>query len=124
MKNIKQMVLSNGEEIIAEVVEWPDHPHGAAVLKNPISIVIQEDMDEGTRMFNVRPFMSFQHATNPICTLNLQHVITMAIPSPLIGKHYLGFVEAMAAEQEDIDDEEEEIEPQDNVVRFDPKKLH
>jgi len=125
MKNIKQMVLSNGEEIIAEIVEWPEHPTGSAILRNPISIVVQEDYDEGTRMFNVRPFMSFQQTNNPVCTLNLQHVITMSIPSPVIGKHYIGFVEAMTAEQEAADEiEEEEFIPEDNVIKFDLKKLH
>ena len=128
MKNIKQMVLSNGEEIIAEVVEWPEQPTGSAVLRNPISIVVQEDYDEGTRMFNVRPFMSFQQTSNPICTLNLQHVITMAIPSPIIGKHYVGFIEAMKAEQEAVaieeEDDDDDFTPDDNVIKFDIKKLH
>jgi len=122
MKNIKQMVLSNGEEIIAEIVEWPDNPHGSAILKNPISIITEEDYEQGTRMFNVRPFMSFQQSSNPVCTLNLQHVVTMAIPSPMIGKHYVGFIEAMHAQEQE--EAEEELEPNDNVIRFDPQKLH
>jgi hypothetical protein len=126
MKDIKQMVLSNGEEIIAEVVEWPEQPTGSAVLRNPISIVVQEDYDEGTRMFNVRPFMSFQQTNNPICTLNLQHVITMAIPSAVIGNHYTSFIAAMKAEQEAAieEDDDDDFTPDDNVIKFDIKKLH
>jgi len=122
MKNIKQMILSNGEEIIAEIIEWPDHPGGAAILKNPISIITEEDYDQGTRMFSVRPFMSFQQTSNPVCTLNLQHVVTMAMPSPIIGKHYIGFVEAMAAAEQQEDDED--ILPTNNVIKLDPKKMH
>jgi len=40
----------------------------------------------------------------------------------MIGKHYVGFIEAMHAQEQE--EAEEELEPNDNVIRFDPQKLH
>ena len=61
--NLKQFKLTNGEEILCEVVEWPDETHSEILVRNVIEIVTKEistEADPGYgRYYILRPWMMY-----------------------------------------------------------------
>ena len=88
--NIKQFKLTNNEEIICEVIQWPenDDVDEAILVNKALKIVQLEDYMRGMKFFAFRPWMSFQDDPSSLQTLNATHVIVTTNPSPDILKYY------------------------------------
>ena len=88
--SITQFKLTNNEEIICEVVQWPDIDDidEAVVVKKALKVVAVEDYMRGMKFFAFRPWMSFQDDPSSLQTLNSSHIIVTSNPSPNILKHY------------------------------------
>ena len=135
-----QFRLSNGDEIIAQVVNEPDGEDFYIVVKNAMMVVRAENIIEGYRYYSFRPWMAFQSDDSYYQLLNYNHIIGEAKPdNTLLNQYY----KAIVTERTDISEEnrmsEEEIESikrliyesqetdSDNsniVPLFDKEKLH
>ena len=57
--NLKQLKLTNNEEIICEVLEQNDD-HGDLIVRKILRVVTQDDFDQNIRYYSFRPWVSFQ----------------------------------------------------------------
>jgi hypothetical protein len=92
MTDIKQFKLSSGEEIICDVLEWPDlesDDSADIVVKNVFKIVAYDPATNGDRYYTFRPWMSFQDEEDMFQLINWNHIVGEANPSQKLLKHYI-----------------------------------
>lgn len=146
---LRQFKLSNGEELVVEVVDWPDpqEEEWQIIAKNAMKVVSYEDPKEGFRYYAFRPWIIYSK-NETLITINDAHIVGEAIPSKEVKDQYykaLKLEEDFAAKekpkkvsketaQEILNDfadkiAEKMLEPRDssigdNVITFPKDKLH
>ena len=122
--DVRQIVLSNGQEVLCEVVQWPDldiDEQEVMIIRKACKIIIQENFEQGTRWFTFRPFMTY-------------HIITIGNPSETLRKQYKKYLKLLG-EEENADRAEDPFQyfqvgdsdmPPDNILHFkiDKNKLN
>lgn len=90
MNDIKQFKLTSGEEIICDVLEYPDDDEDVAdiVVKNAYVIFMYGQTPDGTRTYSMRPWMMMQDDPDNMMVLNSNHVVGEANPSEKLIEHY------------------------------------
>ena len=83
LKNIRQLKLSNGDEIVCDVVEWPeDDEPNALVVRNAYKIHMLHPVVPGeNRYYQFRPWMVYQDDSSFFQILNGDHILAEATPS-------------------------------------------
>jgi hypothetical protein len=142
--DVRQLILSNGQELLCEVMQWPDldvDDSEVMIIRKAAKIIIQENFKEGTRWFTFRPFMTYQDDNSSLCSLMPYHIMSIGHPSDLLKNQYARYSRMMAAElaektQDTNDPFSQYIEPPvdtgldsddfDNILPFkiDPNKLN
>ena len=54
--DVRQLILSNGQELLCEVMQWPDldvDDSEVMIIRKAAKIIIQENFKEGTRWFYI-----------------------------------------------------------------------
>ncbi len=98
-ENIKHLKLTNNDEIVCELVNYPDSDEGdEIVIKRALKIITVEDYFRGFRFFAFRPWLSFQDDPATLQSLNASHIIVTANPSPDMLKYYKATIRAINAE--------------------------
>lgn len=87
--NLKQLKLTNNEEIICEVLEQNDD-HGDLIVRKILRVVTQDDFDQNIRYYSFRPWVSFQDDIEELSVLNTGHIITETAPSNILISHWNG----------------------------------
>ena len=140
MTSFTQFKLSNGDEIIVNVLQEPEGEDINIVIKDAMMIVRSEEVDSGFRYYSLRPWMSFQLNSDYFQLLNYSHIIGEAKPDKQLVIQYEKAIEnEMIHTREDDEqeiemlkslyrnatDEEEDPDAEDNIVPlFDKDKLH
>lgn len=96
--NYTQFRLSNGDEIIAEVVREPEGDDINIVIRNAMMITRAENIETGYRYYSFRAWMSFQLNNEYFQLLNYSHIVGEAKPSKILLKQYLRSIEAQSDE--------------------------
>jgi len=86
-KELAQLKLMDGHEIVCEVVEWPDKGDDQIVIRNAMSIVVLESSD-GESAYVFRPFIHFLETNDDFILLNSTHVMSMNRPKEYISEQY------------------------------------
>ncbi len=89
----KQLKFTNGDEIIADVV---DEENKHMVVRAAMRIVECENIEEGYSYFAFRPFISFTQDVEALQLVHTHQLIVEAIPSKNIMKHYATAVKRMS----------------------------
>ena len=76
LDNVKQFKLSDGEEIIAEVLE--EH-EDQIILRTPLR-VIRVDVNFEKTLYTFKPWMTYVEATDHFVSLSDYHIIACAHP--------------------------------------------
>ena len=98
-ENIKHLKLTNNDEIVCELVNYPDSDEGdEIVIKRALKIITVEDYFRGFRFFAFRPWLSFQDDMSSLQSLNASHIVVTASPSPDMLKYYKATIRAINAE--------------------------
>lgn len=140
MTSFTQFKLSNGDEIIVNVIQEPEGEDINIVIKDAMMIVRSEEVDSGFRYYSLRPWMSFQLNSDYFQLLNYSHIVGEAKPDKQLVIQYEKAIEnEMGPTREDDEqeiemlkslyrnatDEEEDLDAEDNIVPlFDKDKLH
>lgn len=141
MTNFTQFKLSNGDEIIVNVIQEPEGEDINIVVKNAMMIVRSEEVDAGFRYYSLRPWMSFQLNSDYFQLLNYSHIIGEAKPDRELVIQYEKAIEnemgpSRENDEQDLEmlkalyqnyttNEEEDLDVEDNIVPlFDKDKLH
>jgi hypothetical protein len=102
MDNLRQLKLTNGEEIVCEVV-------GPDVIKFPLKILMVDDPSIGYRYFTFRPWMTYLDNPDVEVFLNYDHVISEVIPSESLIEQYKSSLNNLTTTQS-VDDLRSKIE--------------
>lgn len=90
--NLKQFKLTNGDEIICEVVEDAGEDDGSLVVRKALKINSAEDYENNVRYYSFRPLVSFQDNFEELVVVNVGHIICESLPSKTLVVHYSGAV--------------------------------
>lgn len=93
-----QFRLSNGDEIVAQVVQEPEGEDLYIVVRNAMMVIRSENIERGYRYYSFRPWMSFQLNEEYFQLLNYNHIIGEAKPDKVLLDQYY---RAIASEQID-----------------------
>ena len=90
--SFKQMKLTSGDEIVADVVERDDD---SVIIRAAMRIVEVEHLEEGYSYFAFRPFVAFNDSIENLSVLTAVHIINETIPSDNLLTHYASSVRKM-----------------------------
>ena len=82
--NIKQLRLSDGSEIIAELIEEVDDE---VLVRVPLHIV-KVDLSYNKTVYTFKPYMTYAEYSDSLISLNLYHIVAIAIPHEDILAQY------------------------------------
>ena len=88
-EELRQFKLSNGEELVVEVVDWPDpkEEEWQIIAKNAMKVVSYEDPREGFRYYAFRPWIIYSK-NDTLITISDAHIVGEAIPSKEVKDQY------------------------------------
>ena len=90
-KDLAQLKLSNGSEIVCEVIEWPDTDSNQLIIRNALQILAFEYHDEADRSYAFRPFVNFLENDDNYVIINTDHIISMNRPTEyLVEQYFIG----------------------------------
>jgi hypothetical protein len=138
MTDFRQFKLSNGDEIICEIVQWPEDSEEEMIIRKAMELKSHDDDGRGIRYYNFRPWVTMQDDTDGFLSLNYAHILAEVIPSDRMLKHFFEAVENANLTPEEIQAKVDEyfqklqtmVEESDsdfsNVIEFNPdrNKLH
>jgi len=114
----KQLKLISGEEIICEIVYWPDEKTDdqTMVIRSAVELAMHEDIEEAIRFYTFRPYMMYIHDEEQLITLNGNNITSITTPAAEIFKQYKAHMKMVRKEvSNDIDSD------QPNVLKFRPR---
>ena len=90
-----QFKLSNGSEIVCEVMEWPNKDDNQMIVRNAMSIVNIE-YEGGDKMYAFRPFVNFLEDETDYIIINSDHIISSNRPREyLIDQYRIAMIDAI-----------------------------
>ncbi len=93
---VKQFKLTNDDEIVCEVVEWPSEHEASMVIRKPMRVISMENYREGARYYAFRPWLMFQEHEDNLQILNSTHIVVEASPSEYLIDQYKKFCKELA----------------------------
>ena len=85
----KQFKLTNGEEMVCELVASGDEDSTAdVIIRRCMKIVVTDDLEDNVRYYTLKPWMSFMDDTQELVALNSVHIVGECKPSETIMIHY------------------------------------
>ena len=109
-KMIKQARLSDGSEIICELIEEYEQE---IIVRVPLKIV-KIDLSYEKSIYTFKPYMTYTEFTDNFIALNWDHVIAIANPHKEILKQYVSAIKKIDKLKDEGDTpystEEEELE--------------
>ena len=85
--DLAQLRLSNGSEILCEVMEWPPENQTQMIMRNAMSIICYE-LEEGDTSYAFRPFIHFLDDDKDYVCLNTDHVLSINRPTEYLVQQY------------------------------------
>jgi hypothetical protein len=133
---LKQFKLLSGDEIICEVVEWPDVEDEFAdiIVRNVYEIKCLYNPTNGYRIHSLRPWYTMQMQEGIFQSINSQHITSEANPVRDLIEHYKQSIEAELesisltteeVEKEMTREDLESFDEEENIISFPTKdKMH
>jgi hypothetical protein len=89
--NIRQFKLSNGDEVVCEVLRFPEDEEDATLAVRSVYKItmITSPENDNNRYYQFRPWMVYQDNRDLQQELNLNHIIAEAMPTTELLAHYL-----------------------------------
>ena len=97
--NLKQFKLTNGDEIICEVVEDAAE-EGSLIVRKALKSNSAEDYENNVRYYSFRPLVSFQDNFDELVVVNVGHIISETLPSKTLVVHYSGAIKEVQRSQD------------------------
>jgi transcription termination factor Rho len=88
--NIRQFKLSNGDEVVCEVLRFPEDEEDATLSVRSvykINMITSMDNDKN-RYYQFRPWMVYQDNKDLFQELNMNHIMAEAMPTQELLAHY------------------------------------
>jgi len=117
------MKLISGEEIICEIVHWPDNKDddNTMVIRKAAEVAVHEDLEEAVRFYTFRPYMTYIYDAEQFITLNGNNITSITTPHHEMLKQYrLHMKEVIKERTKNLDDIALDSDSH-NIVLFKPK---
>ena len=85
-RNVKQFILTNGQEIVCDVIEWAEDDFSEIVVRNCMEIIWMHNNEQRIYMF--KPWMHYQELTEDLIIINSDHIISTAEPTEYLVYQY------------------------------------
>ena len=119
--SVKQLLMTNGEEILACILEWREGTYIEAC--NILSVVPYEiEGEDGKAYYILKPWVSYTDDIGKSSFINPNNVISLTEPSPVVLEQYHGSVDEISDGLKN-DDEKVAKGVKGNVLSFTPKTL-
>jgi|DEB0MinimDraft_10_1074344.scaffolds.fasta_scaffold77857_2 hypothetical protein len=102
MTDFRQFKLTNGDEIICEIVQWPGDDEEDMIIRKAMQLKSYDDDGRGIRYYNFKPWITMQEDTDGFLSLNYAHILAEVIPSDKMLKHFFEAVENSSLSPEEI----------------------
>ena len=119
--SVKQLLMTNGEEILAEILDWKEGTYIEAC--NILSVIPYEiEGDDGKAYYILKPWVSYTDDIGKSSFINPNNVISLTEPSPVVVEQYRGSVEEIS---DGLKDDGDKVAKgvEGNVLSFTPKTL-
>ena len=79
--DIKQFKLTNGEEIVCEVVEWHDEETADIIIRNSYKVVTYQSATSRDRYHTFTPWMLLQEGDDIFQSINSEQIVGSCSPT-------------------------------------------
>ena len=123
MKEIYQIKLLTGQEIIANILEW-DTAINSTEANNILEMIPLEDIEgydlESNKAYYIlKPWITYTDSLGKTTTINISSIVCMTKPSPVVLEQYFNSLSEIISSMKE--EEKMEREQKGNVVSFSPK---
>jgi ribosomal protein L13 len=87
MYDVVQLKMTNGSEVVCEVLEWPDQNDNQIIARNALSIVNYE-IEDGERVYMFVPWIHFNEGPKDLIIINADHIIATGKPTQYLIDQY------------------------------------
>lgn len=88
MQNVAQFKFSNGQEVVCEVMEWPEESNEKDIIVRNAMTIIMGETEFGERMYMFRPWAHYLEAPDEYIIINSLHVVSTNRPSNYLMEEY------------------------------------
>ena len=123
--NIKQIKLTNGDEIICDIVE----EYEEEMIVRKVLKLLKVEISSYTAYYTFRPWMTMKNNIEEVILINPYHIICAANPSPELYAQYEAAVATFDDEEEQENEESENIQRDSDtnvisIFKFEKDKMH
>jgi len=104
IEDIAQFKFSSGQEIVCEVMEWPDDGEKDIIVRNAMAIVMGETSD-GDRIYMFKPWVHFFAKNDEYICVNSFHIVSQNRPNENLIKEYVYAVKEMHEQARERDED-------------------
>ena len=104
IEDIAQFKFSSGQEIVCEVMEWPDDGEKDIIVRNAMAIVMGETSD-GDRIYMFKPWVHFFAKNDEYICVNSFHIVSQNRPNENLIKEYIYAVKEMHEQARERDED-------------------
>jgi len=101
-KEIYQFKFSDGQEVLCEVMEWPDKDDKDIIARNSMSILMGET-SESERIYMFRPWIHYLEGDMEYTSINPSHIVSQNRPNSNLMEQYFFAVRDMHIHAQDRD---------------------
>jgi hypothetical protein len=87
--DIKQFKLTNGEEIVCEVVEWHDEETADIIIRNSYKVVTYQSATSRDRYHTFTPWMLLQEGDDIFQSINSEQIVGSCSPTEEMLREYI-----------------------------------
>lgn len=88
MQNITQFKFSNGQEVVCEVMEWPEESNEKDIIVRNAMAILMGETEFGERMYMFRPWAHCLESPDEYIIINSLHVVSTNRPSEYLLEEY------------------------------------
>jgi hypothetical protein len=77
MNEVTHMKLSSGEEIVCEVLDWPDEGEKEIIVRMAFALRTQFDPETMSAIYGLVPWMTMVESVNDYIVLSSDHVVSI-----------------------------------------------
>ena len=77
MNEVTHMKLSSGEEIVCEVLDWPDEGEKEIIVRMAFALRTQFDPETMSAVYGLVPWMTMVESVNDYIVLSSDHVVSI-----------------------------------------------
>lgn len=105
MYDVKQFKLSDGEEVICDVIDWPENGEKEIVVRNAMKIALVVSPNNLESYYTFKPWVQYIESADEYIIINSDHIIGTSNPNKYLLYQFesaLQEMHYMAKDREEI----------------------